>query len=74
MLERSPIPQRDSVAAFCKPAPKETSVTTAAVPIITPTAVSRTRPLRRLRFATIKLTRSENRITFPSVDYKYRHS
>ena len=49
MRVRSPMPPSCDSAFFCSPTPSDTSRTTAVVPMMTPMAVSATRPLRRAR-------------------------
>src|SRR5215213_8949670 len=54
------MPYNCSLAFFCSPIASETRITTAAVPITTPIAVSATRALRRLRFPRISRTKSKS--------------
>src|SRR3990170_1134915 len=56
------MPPSCCVALLCRPTASETKTTTAAVPMITPIAVSATRALRRPRFSRIKASRSNSLI------------
>ncbi len=70
MRVRSPIPPSCDSALRCSPTPSDTSRTTAVVPMMTPMAVSATRPLRRARLLQMRATKSKNfivRIVYPQI-------